>query len=76
MNRANELRACVLLPSYNNCGTVGQVVDSLVDAGYKVIAVNDGSTDGTGDVFAGRKEKLSALISYSKNRGKGYALAS
>ncbi len=76
MNIADELRACVLLPSYNNSGTVGQVVDSLVDAGYKVIAVNDGSTDGTGDVFAGRKEKLSALISYSKNRGKGYALAS
>jgi hypothetical protein len=31
MNRADELKACVLLPSYNNCGTVGQVVDSLLE---------------------------------------------
>jgi glycosyltransferase involved in cell wall biosynthesis len=75
MSIADELKACVLLPSYNNCGTAGRVVDSLLNAGYKVIAVNDGSTDGTRDVFEQRKEKLAAFVSYPKNRGKGYALA-
>lgn len=75
MNKADLLKACVLLPSYNNCGTAGQVIDSLLNAGYKVIAANDGSTDGTDKILEDRRDKMAALISYPKNRGKGYALA-
>jgi glycosyltransferase involved in cell wall biosynthesis len=38
-----------------------------------VVVVNDGSTDSTGEILYQYKEKVK-IISYSKNRGKGFAL--
>ena len=64
---------CFLVPFYNNSGTVGEVIESIQTAGYKVIAVNDGSTDGESLEKAEKVCPL-ALLSYDKNRGKGYAL--
>lgn len=65
---------CVILPFYNNRGTAGSVVDFLCGAGYSVVAVNDGSTDGSAEAVAMRRDKLAGFVSYEKNRGKGYAL--
>ncbi len=63
---------CVLIPTYNNRGTISQVVRDVLTFTSNVIVVNDGSTDGTNellDAFPGLQ-----VLTYSPNRGKGWAL--
>lgn len=67
-----ELPLCFIVPFYNNVKTVGSVITSVKEAGYSVIAVDDGSTDGSFD--QARKASPLAVVSYPENRGKGYAL--
>lgn len=76
MEMASELQQlgiCAVLPTYNNAGTLAQVIEGLMPYTSSILVVNDGSTDKTMEVlehFAARIE----TISYPKNRGKGYAL--
>ncbi|MBR1466678.1 MAG: glycosyltransferase [Bacteroidaceae bacterium] len=63
---------CVVIPTYNNASTVGQVVEASKAYCQDVIVVNDGSTDGTSAVLDGIKDIT--VLSYERNRGKGYAL--
>lgn len=65
-------RCCVLIPTYNNASTLEKVLLSVLEYCDDVIVVNDGSTDRTAEILAG----ISGIkvISYPKNRGKGYAL--
>lgn len=62
----------ILIPTYNNAATLGQVITDLGKQGLPVMVVNDGSTDATLEVLAAFPEI--DVISYAKNRGKGYAL--
>jgi glycosyltransferase involved in cell wall biosynthesis len=64
---------CVVVPTYNNAATLGRVVADIRMCGYDVLVVNDGSTDGTPEVSELQVQGVQVL-SYSKNRGKGYAL--
>ena len=64
---------CVIIPTYNNAGTLRQVLDGVLKYTDSVIVVNDGSTDGTFailDEYAGRID----TVIFPKNRGKGAAL--
>ena len=63
---------CVLIPTYNNAGTVGHVVTETLKYCDNVIVVNDGSTDGTAEILAGI-EGID-VVGYAKNCGKGTAL--
>ncbi len=65
------MQPCALIPSFNNAGTIGQVVASVRALGMPVLVVNDGSTDGTADEarHAGAK-----VVDHPENRGKGEAL--
>lgn len=70
--RAAALRCVVLVPTYNNAGTLAAVVGSVREFVGDVVVVNDGSTDDTKRILAsidGIK-----VIDYPNNRGKGYAL--
>ena len=63
---------CIVIPTYNNGGTIADVVRKTLEACSDVIVVNDGSTDNT-------RQALEAiegitLVTYDQNRGKGYAL--
>ncbi len=68
-----DLRACAVIPTYNNRVALRGVIEDAMRC-LPVIVVDDGSTDGTGDIlsdYAGRVE----VVSYACNRGKGYALS-
>jgi glycosyltransferase involved in cell wall biosynthesis len=68
----------VVLPVYNEVHTVETVVARLraVDLPLEIVAVDDGSTDGTGDVLGSLRDagRIEILISQPCNRGKGSAV--
>ena len=65
---------CVIIPTYENERTIADVVRCTLVAGRDVIVVDDGSTDGTGQILA--KIGGIELITHPGNRGKGAALRS
>ena len=64
-------RYCVILPTYNNSGTLTDVVERTLKVCPDVIVVNDGSTDNTQTELCGLDV---SVINHDKNRGKGKAL--
>ncbi|MDR1865510.1 MAG: glycosyltransferase family 2 protein [Bacteroidales bacterium] len=67
-------KICILIPTYNNDKTLSGVIDDVLRFTSAVIVVNDGSTDRTAQVLETYGERI-MVVSYSKNRGKGHALA-
>lgn len=63
----------VVLAAYNEGAVVAGVVRPLVDAGYKVVAVDDGSAD---DTAAQAREGGAQVVRHAVNRGQGAALQS
>ena len=66
-------RICVIVPTYNNAGTLRQVLEDILKYTSDIIVVNDGCTDGTAEIlseYAGRVE----AVRFNRNRGKGKAL--
>ena len=61
------------MPTYNNAGTLREVVERVLQFCEDVIVVNDGCTDTSADILASFGEKIT-VVDYGKNRGKGYAL--
>jgi glycosyltransferase involved in cell wall biosynthesis len=68
----------VIVPVYNEVGTVATIVDRLRATGLplEIIAVNDASTDGTAEVLAGLRAegRVDVLVTQSANQGKGAAI--
>lgn len=62
---------CVVIPTYNNAATIGSVVRGVQRYTRDIIVVNDGCTDDTEMLLAGMGV---CVVSYGRNRGKGYAL--
>src|ERR1700720_4079033 len=68
-----------LVPCHNDQGIIAETIEQLVRQNYpdfEVIAINDGSTDGTGrmlDQLARRHPKL-RVIHFAANQGKATAL--
>jgi glycosyltransferase involved in cell wall biosynthesis len=67
-----DLKACVLIPTYNNSKTLGAVIQGVLGYTENVIVVNDGSTDETLEVL--KQFPGINVVGYEKNRGKGFAL--
>lgn len=63
---------CVVIPTYNNCNTLGNVIRDVLQITENVICVNDGSTDRTSAVLS--EFPAIEVVSYHTNKGKGYAL--
>lgn len=64
-------RVCVLIPAYNESKNIGRVIRSVMDRGYPVLAVDDGSSDNTAGEI--RSTGAHALI-LKINQGKGAAI--
>ena len=71
--RMQQQKACVLMPTYNNGGTLRDVVERVLNYCTDVIVVNDGCTDNSAEILASFGERIT-VVDYGRNRGKGYAL--
>ncbi len=71
MSAAPRTLPAVLIPTYNNVGTVGDVAARAARHGLPVYVVDDGCTDGSGD--AARAAGVQVIV-HPGNRGKGQAL--
>lgn len=70
--RMRELGCIVVMPTYNNAGTLARVIGDVLQYVEDVLVVNDGSTDATQSIL----EQIDGIRihSYAENRGKGHAL--
>lgn len=67
-----EKKCCVIIPTYNNHQTIEKVIGDVLEYTDQLIVVNDGSTDNTQEIIS--KIEHIDIVSYPKNKGKGYAL--
>lgn len=68
-----DLKVCVVMPTYNNAGTIRDVVQRIMAFSDDIIVVNDGCTDDTPQILNELSGKIK-VVEYGRNRGKGYAL--
>jgi glycosyltransferase involved in cell wall biosynthesis len=67
-----QLQVCVIIPTYNNQGTLAAIITDVLAYTDQVIVVNDGSTDDTQAIIQSFPQIKS--VSYTQNVGKGWAL--
>lgn len=70
--RMHALGCMVVIPTYNNAGTIARVIADVQQYADDILVVNDGSTDDTHAILE-RVEGI-RIHSYDENRGKGHAL--
>ncbi len=68
----SSIKSCILIPTYNNINTLADIIEDVKGYNTNIIVVNDGSTDKTIQVLSDIGGIT--IISYSNNKGKGYAL--
>lgn len=61
----------IIIPVYNEAAVIAQTIHNVLQAGYNVIVVDDGSTDGTPDII--RKFPVHCIF-HPVNIGQGAAL--
>lgn len=69
----DDLKVCVLIPTYNNERTLADVIDRVLLHTRNIIIVNDGSTDSTAHILEGYQASIE-VVTHPKNKGKGCAL--
>ena len=67
------MRVTFIIPAYNEARTIDEVLDRVaaLDFEKQVIVIDDGSTDGTGDLAA---KHDGVLVVRQENKGKGAAI--
>jgi len=74
------LRLSVVIPCYNEIGTIAKVIETVVASSYpdkEIIVVDDGSSDGTREKLKNEIEpsgRVSKVLYHETNQGKGAAL--
>jgi glycosyltransferase involved in cell wall biosynthesis len=71
------MRVSFLVPAYNEAATIEALLDAVwaLDLDKQVVVVDDGSTDGTGDlVERWREGRDGVVLVRQENRGKGSAV--
>jgi dolichol-phosphate mannosyltransferase len=68
----NQNRWLAALPVYNEVGFVNEVLDEVSRYADRILVVDDGSTDGTSELLAKRRDIQ--VIRHETNRGYGAAL--
>lgn len=73
MKKMQNLKICVIIPTYNNEKTIENVIQSVMNYCVDIIVVNDGAKDSTYDILKTFGNSIKT-IEYDENKGKGYAL--
>jgi glycosyltransferase involved in cell wall biosynthesis len=71
------MRVSFLVPAYNEAATIGPLLDAVwaLDLEKQVVVVDDGSTDGTGDIVERWRDGRDGVVLLRQaNRGKGSAV--
>lgn len=71
-SKMEELKCCVLIPTYNNAKKLESVLQDVLKYTSHLIVVNDGSTDNTLSIL--EKYPQVDLLNIEQNQGKGNAL--
>lgn len=69
------MKTCVIIPTYNNAATLGEVVRGVQAYVQDIIVVDDGCVDGTAEVLSALPFKVE-IVRHPQNKGKGQALLS
>ena len=69
----------IIVPTYNNAGTLENVLQRCLEQGLPVLVVDDGSTDATKDILDGMGSRIKpgmrmTVLTHPVNKGKGQAL--
>lgn len=74
----HQMKLSVIMPVYNEVNTLKEVVEAVIATGraYELLIVDDGSTDGTRELYPEIEKAHSSIrvILQAKNAGKGAAL--
>lgn len=70
------MKLSVIIPVYNERTTIALLLQRVREVGLEkeVIVVDDGSTDGTGDILEASRDQIDTLLYHNRNRGKGAAI--
>lgn len=71
--RLRSRAVCVVIPTYNNAGTILDVVRRSLEQCDDVIVVCDGCTDSTVELLSSLSGNID-ILEFKTNRGKGAAL--
>src|SRR5690348_11487870 len=76
---ASQPRSSILLATRNGGATIGRLLDALCRlvppaGGWEVLVVDNGSTDGTGALVAGYRDRLPLTLLAEARSGKNRAL--
>ena len=71
----SQQHICALIPTYNNAGTIIDVIRRTHQQVRNIIVVNDGCTDNTAELLQSLEFPVT-VVTHSRNRGKGRALVS
>lgn len=65
------MKTCVVIPTFNEAGAIGELIESIRRQGLDVIVIDDGSGD---DTSAIARKKGAVVLRNSANEGKGASL--
>ena len=77
ISKEDRERTYVILPAYNEATRIQPVIEEIAEMGYKMVIVNDGSSDNTLEVIKDSQRKYPESIfiySHIINRGVGMAM--
>ncbi len=64
---------CVIIPTFNNAGTLLEVIRKTREVAQSIIVVDDGCTDNTAELL---RDQDVVVVRHKRNRGKGRAMRS
>ncbi|MDI6606461.1 MAG: glycosyltransferase family 2 protein, partial [Candidatus Omnitrophota bacterium] len=65
------MRTCIIIPTYNEAGAIGDLVEKIRRQDLDVVVVDDGSEDNTSGIA---REKGAVVLRNPRNEGKGASL--
>lgn len=70
----NRERICIIIPTYNNEGTITDILRRIMKYTKNIIIINDGCTDHTKEILEKLNDPNIIIINNKRNRGKGISL--